>query len=154
MIRHVPRMHSKIKTAQSHEIRHVHMVDGGTMVSFLVGDHKFASLSRITWPASRTLGAIDRHPVLNKGDSLQSERDLETQAIRRWSAAEKNLCGAPVTRFCGNIQCRHPVPARQSVPVGTCIDQSAKVVVLSEPRGKHRDGKVSVFFHVAAKRLR
>src|SRR5260370_22507488 len=151
MIRHVPRVHSKIKTAQSHEIRHVHMVDGGTVVSFIVVDHKFAALSRITWPASRTLRAIDRHTVLKERDPLQSERNLETQAIRRWSAAEKNLCGAPVTRFCGNIQCRHPVPTRQSVPVGTCIDQSAQVVVLSKPSGKHRDGKVSVFLHVAAK---
>src|SRR5216117_695226 len=68
MIRHVPRVHSKIETTQSHEIRHVHMVDRGTMVSFLVGDHKFAPFRRITWSASRTLRAIHRHAVLKEGD--------------------------------------------------------------------------------------
>src|SRR5438034_7940334 len=130
------------------------MVDGGTMVSFFIGNHKFAPFRRITCSASRTVRAIHRYAVFNEGDPLQTERNFETQAIRRWSAAEKNLCGAPVTCLCGNVQRRHLVPARQSVPGGTCIEQSAKVVVLSKPRGKHHDGKISVFFHVAAKRLR
>src|SRR5438876_5679427 len=58
IIRHVPRVHSKIETTQTHEIRHVYVVDRGTMVSFLVGDHKFTSFSRITWSASRALRAI------------------------------------------------------------------------------------------------
>src|SRR5882724_12231843 len=147
-------MHSKIETAQSHEIWHLHMIYRGTMVSFLIGDHKFASLGRITCSASRTLRAIHRNAVLNERHPLQTERNFEAQPIGRWSAAEKDLCGAPVTCLCGNVQRGHLVPARQSVPGGTCIEQSAKVVVLSKPRGKHHDGKISVFFHVAAKRLR
>src|SRR5438128_2647729 len=130
------------------------MVNGGTMVSFLIGDHKFAPFRRITWSASRTLRAIHGHTILNEGHPLQSERNFEAQSIRRWPAAEKNLCRAPVTCFCGNIQGRHFVPTCQSVPVGTCIEQSAQVVVLSKPRGEHYDGKVPVFFHVAVKRLR
>src|SRR5213083_464530 len=154
VIRHVSRVHAKIETAQSHEIRHLDMVDRGTMVSFLISDHKFAPCRRITRSASRTLRAIHWHAVFNEGDPLQTERNFEAQPIGRWSAAEKNLCGAPVTCLCGNVQRRHLVPARQSVPGGTCIEQSAKVVVLSKPRGKHHDGKISVFFHVAAKRLK
>src|SRR5947208_2871144 len=69
-------------------------------------------------------------------------------------SSEKNLCGAPVACLCGNIQCRHLIAARQSVSVGTCIEQNAQVVLLSKPSGKHHHGEVPVFFHVAAKRLR
>src|SRR5213080_1127819 len=116
------------------------MVDGGAMESFLIGDHKFASFRRITWSASRTLRAIHRHAVLNERDPLQSERNFEAQLVRRRPPAEKNLCGAPVTGLCGNIQRRQLVPVRQSISVGTSIEQSAQVVVLSKPRGKHCDG--------------
>ncbi|PYJ34311.1 MAG: hypothetical protein DME88_05710 [Verrucomicrobia bacterium] len=154
MIRHVARVHSKIKTAQAHEIRHVYVVDRGTMISFLVGDHKFAPFRRITRSPSRALRAIHRHAVLKESDALQSERNFEAQAIRRWSAAKKNLCSTPVARFSGNIQRRHFVSTRQSAPVGTCVDQTAQVVILSKPGGKHRDGDVPVFFHVAAKPFR
>src|SRR6267143_832176 len=114
-------MHPEIEATQPHEIRHVHMVDGRTMESFLVSDHKFASLGRITWPSSRTLRAINEDTVLNESDALHSERNFETQAVRRRSAAKKNLCGAPVTRLCGNIQCRHLVPASKSVPSAACV---------------------------------
>src|SRR5215471_13536691 len=123
------------------------------MVSLLVGDYKFAPFRRITCSASGTLRTINRHAVLDEGDPLQSERNFEVQPIRRWSAAEKNLCGAPVTGLCGNIQRRHLVPACESVPIGACIEQSAQVVILSKPGGKHHDGKVSVFFHVTAERF-
>src|SRR5947199_10511864 len=110
-------MHSEIEANQTHEVRYVHFIDCGAMVSFLIGDHKFAPFRRITWTASRTLGPIHRYAIFNEGDSLQSERNFEALSIRRWSAAEKNLCGAPVTRFCRDIQRRHLIPARQSVPV-------------------------------------
>ena len=42
IVRHITGMHSKIETAQSHEIWHLDVVDGGTMVALLVGDHKLA----------------------------------------------------------------------------------------------------------------
>src|SRR5881394_3993547 len=133
-------MHSKIKTAQSHEIWHFDMIDRGTMVSFLIGDHKFASLGRVTRPASRTLSAIYRHAILDQGDPLQGQRNFEAQPIRRWSTAEENLCGAPVTRLCGNIQCGHLIPARQSVPGGSGIEQSAQVLVLPKCSSEHDQG--------------
>src|ERR1041385_1251246 len=96
MIRDVAGVHSKIETAQSHEIWHLDMIDSGTMIALLVCNHKFAPFCRITWSTGRTLRAIHRHAILNERDTLQGERNFNPQPVRRWPAAEKNLCGAPV----------------------------------------------------------
>src|SRR5262249_5797394 len=109
MIRDVASVHSKIKTTQSHEIWHLDMIDGGTMVALLVCNHKFAPFCRITRSAGRTLRAIHRHAILNQGHPLQGERNFNPQPIWRWPAAEKNLCGVPVACFRRNIQRRHLV---------------------------------------------
>src|SRR5690242_13482208 len=130
------------------------MINGGSMVALLVRNHKLPSLRRITWSAGGTLRLIYGYAVLNERDPLQSERNFEAQPIWRWPAAEKKLCGPPVTRFCGNIQRRHLIAARQPVPVGSCIEQRAQVILLSKPRGKHHDGKISVVLNVTAQRLR
>src|SRR5262249_19887819 len=124
------------------------------MVSLLVGYHKFAGLRRITLPAGGTLRAIYRYAVLNESDSLQRERNFNTQLIRRWAAAEKNLRGTPVTRLCGNIQRRHSVSARQQVPIGPGLEQSAQVIYLAETSGKHQRRKIPVFFNITAQRFR
>ncbi|PYJ38683.1 MAG: hypothetical protein DME81_04715, partial [Verrucomicrobia bacterium] len=84
--------------------------------------------------------AVYRYAVLDQSHSLQRKGNFEAQLVRRRPAAEKNLCGTPVARLGGNIQRRHLVPVRQSISVGTSIEQSAQVVVLSKPRGKHCDG--------------
>ncbi|PYI79330.1 MAG: hypothetical protein DMF05_10215 [Verrucomicrobia bacterium] len=44
MVRHITSMHSKIETTQPHEIRHLDVVNRGTMLPFLVGDHKLTAL--------------------------------------------------------------------------------------------------------------
>jgi hypothetical protein len=45
------RVHSKIKAAQPHEIRHVHFVIRRTMVPLFIRYHKLTSFRRITLPA-------------------------------------------------------------------------------------------------------
>src|SRR5262249_44704371 len=61
IVRHIAGVHSKIETAQAHEIRHFDVVNGGTMVAFLVGDHKLAPLRRVARPTGGARRAIDRH---------------------------------------------------------------------------------------------
>src|SRR5947207_2132753 len=51
--------------------------------------------------------------------------------------AENKLCGAPVTCLGGNIQCRHLVPARPPVSVGSCFEQSAQIVILPKAGSQH-----------------
>src|SRR5918996_4084698 len=47
IVRDMTSVHTKIETAQAHEIRHLDVVNRGTMVAFLVGDHKLASLGGV-----------------------------------------------------------------------------------------------------------
>src|SRR5437588_11419033 len=90
-------MHSEVEAAQPHEIGHLHVVDGRTMVPFLVRDHKFAGLRRVTLTPGRTLRAIYRHAILDESDPLQSERNFDVQSVRRRPRAEETLRGTPVT---------------------------------------------------------
>ncbi|PYL35265.1 MAG: hypothetical protein DMF38_05755 [Verrucomicrobia bacterium] len=77
------------------------------MVPFLIRDHKFAGLRRVTLAPGRTLRAIYRHAILDESDPLQSKGNFDVQLVRRRPAAEKNLRGTPVTRLRGDIQRRH-----------------------------------------------
>src|SRR5215471_18720025 len=112
MVRHITSVHSKIEATQSHEIRHLDVVNRGTMISFLVSDHKLTALSRVARPTGGTSRLIDRDAVPNESDPLHCQRNFDPLFIRRWSAAEKNLCRSPVPRLRGKIQCRHFVPGR------------------------------------------
>ncbi len=112
IVRHITSVHSKIETAQAHEIWHLDVVNRGTMVAFLVGDHKLAPLSRVTRPTGRASRVIYRFAVPDESDALHRQRNFDPQLIRRRAAAEKNLRGTPVAGLRGNIQCRHFVPGR------------------------------------------
>src|SRR6266550_6854847 len=103
IIRHYPGVHSEIEATQAHEIRHVHFVDGGTMVSLLIGNYKLTGLCGVALATGRTLRAVYRHAVFNESYPLQSKRNFDAQLVRRRPAAEKNLRGTPVTRLRGNI---------------------------------------------------
>src|SRR4029078_370864 len=63
IVRHISSVHSKIETAEAHKVRHLDMVNRGTMVSFLVGDHKLAPLSRVTRPTGGASPGIYRFAV-------------------------------------------------------------------------------------------
>src|SRR4029453_4636179 len=96
MVRNVTSVHSKIEAAQAHEIRHLDVVNRGTMIAFLVGDHKLTALSRVARPSGGTSRGIDRAAVPNESDPLHCQRNFDPQFVRRRSAAEKNLCRSPV----------------------------------------------------------
>src|SRR5439155_592665 len=66
----------------AHVVRHVHVVVSGTMVALLVGDHEFAPLRGIPWPAGGTSRVIYRYAVLKQRDLLQRERDFNAQLVR------------------------------------------------------------------------
>ena len=112
IVRHITGVHSKIETAQAHEIRHLDVVNRGTMVAFLVGDHKLAPLSRVTRPTGRASRVIYRFAVPHESDPLHRQRNFDPQFIRCRPATEKNLRGTPVAGLRGDIQCRHFVPGR------------------------------------------
>src|SRR5262245_34126701 len=100
-------MHPEIETAQAHEIRHLDMVNRGTMIAFLIGYHKFATLCRVTGPTRRTSRVIYGFAVPNESDTLHRQRNLDPQFFRRGAAAEENLCRPLVPGLRGDIQCRH-----------------------------------------------
>ena len=52
IVRHVSGVHSKIQAAQPHEIRHLHVVDAGTMVSFLIRNYEVTSACGVTLASS------------------------------------------------------------------------------------------------------
>ncbi|PYK17965.1 MAG: hypothetical protein DME55_08290 [Verrucomicrobia bacterium] len=64
------------------------MVDGGTMVSFLIGNYEVTSVRGVTLTSSRTLRAVYRHAVLNESNPLQRERNFDAQLIWRWPTAK------------------------------------------------------------------
>src|SRR4029077_9237498 len=97
VVRHITSMHSKIETAQAHEIRHLDVVNSGTMVAFLVGDHKLSPLSRVTRPTGGASRVIYRFVVPEESDALHRQRNFDPQLIRRRAAAEKDLRGTPVS---------------------------------------------------------
>src|SRR5207247_8345515 len=68
--RHITSVHSKIETAQAHEIRHLDVVNRGTMVAFLVGDHKLAPLSGVARLTGRASRVIYRNAVPHESNSL------------------------------------------------------------------------------------
>src|SRR5215469_1966754 len=96
MVRHITSVHSKIEAAQSHEIRHLDVVNRGTMISFLVSDHKLTAFSRVARPTGGTSRVIDRDAVPNESDPLHCQRNLDPQLFWRRPATEKNLCRSPV----------------------------------------------------------
>src|SRR6266487_5356085 len=103
IVRHNTSMHSKIETAQAHEIRHLNMVNRGTMVAFLVGDHKLAPLSRVARPTGRAPRLINWFAVPDQSDPLHCQRNFDPQFIRRRPAAEKDLRRPPVAGLRGDI---------------------------------------------------
>src|SRR5437773_1254838 len=125
MIRHKSRVHAEIEAAKSHEIRHVHFVDRGTMVSLFIGDYKLTGLCRVALATGRTLRAKYRHTVFDESDALQGKRNFDAQLLRRRTATEKNLCGTPVACLGGDIQRRHLVALCQPAPVGSGIEKRA-----------------------------
>src|SRR6476646_107661 len=106
-------MHSEVETTQPHEVRHLYMVDGGTMVSLLVRNYKVTSACGVTLASGGTLGAIYRHAVLKQSNPLQSERNFDAQLIWRWPTAKKNLRGTPMTSLRGDVQCGHFITLAQ-----------------------------------------
>src|SRR5205823_9722732 len=54
IIRHHAFVHSEIETTQAHEIGHVDVINGRTMIAFLVSDDEIAALGGITVPTGRT----------------------------------------------------------------------------------------------------
>src|SRR5580704_14474237 len=143
-------MHSEVEAAQPHEIGHLHVVDGRTMVSLLVCNHKFAGLRRVTLPSSRTLCAVYGYAVFDESNALQGERDFDAQLVRRRPATEENLRGTPVASLRGDVQRRHFIALGQLVPVSTCRKQSAEVIFSTEARCQHHHGETLVSFNVTA----
>src|SRR5437773_3086697 len=80
-------MHSEIEATEPHEVRHVHFIDRGTMVSLLVSNHKLTGLRRVTFPTGRTVRAVYRYAVLDQSHSLQRKGNFEAQLVRRRPAA-------------------------------------------------------------------
>src|SRR6266481_8114719 len=130
------------------------MVDGGTMVSLLVRNYKVTSACGVTLASGGTLGAIYRHAVLNESNPLQSQRNFDTQLVRRRPAAKKNLRGTPVTSLRGDVQCRHFVALGQLVPASACSKQSTQVTFPVEARSQHQHRQTLVFFNITAERFR
>src|SRR5215813_13974469 len=112
MVLNITTVQSKIEATESHEIRHLDLVNRGTMISFLVSDQKLTAFSRVARTTGGTSRVIDRDAVPNESDLLHCQRNLDPQLFRRRPAAEKNLCRSPVPGLRGNIQCRHFVPGR------------------------------------------
>src|ERR1043166_3016323 len=147
-------MHSEVETAQAHEIGHLHMVDAGTMFSFLVRNDEIASACGITLTTGRTLRAIYGHAVFHESNPLQSERNFDAQLVRRRPTTEKNLRGTPVTSLRGDVQRRHFVALAKLVPAGTRCEKGAEVILPVEASCKHQHSKAPVVFNVAAERFR
>src|SRR5437879_12487870 len=114
------------------------MVDGRTMLSFLIGNYEVASARRVTLTSSRTLRAVYRNAVLNESNPLQTERNFDAQLIWRWPTAKKNLRGTPVTSLRGDVQCRHFIALGQLVPASACRKQSPQVTFPVEARCQHQ----------------
>src|SRR4029079_2023975 len=70
IVRHVAGVHPKIETAQAHEIRHLNVVNGGTMVAFLVSDHKLTPLRGVARPTGGASRVIDRDALPDESNSL------------------------------------------------------------------------------------
>ncbi|PYK26014.1 MAG: hypothetical protein DME59_08920 [Verrucomicrobia bacterium] len=154
IVRHVSGVHSKIETAQPHEIWHLDVVNRGTMVAFLVGNHKLAPLGRVARPTGRASRVIYRDAVLQQSHLLHRQRNLDPQFVRCRSATEKNLRGSPMAGLRGNIQRRHFVPGCQARAVGSGLDQSAQVIDLAEAGGEHQQSYVAIVFDVTTQPVR
>src|SRR5438552_2257912 len=50
IVRHYACVHSEVETTQTHEIWHVHFVDGGPMVPLFVGDYEMTGARGVAWP--------------------------------------------------------------------------------------------------------
>src|SRR6476469_4685785 len=103
IVRHITSVHSKIETAQAHEIRHLDVVNGGTMVAFLVGDNELAPLSRVTRPTGGASRVIYRFAVPDESDTLHRQGNFDPQLFRDTAATEKNLRGTPMPGLRGDI---------------------------------------------------
>src|SRR4029078_11658954 len=129
------------------------MIDAGTMVSLLVGNHEIPSARGVTLAASRTLRAIYRHAVLTESNPLQSEGNFHAQLVRRRSTAKKNLRGTPVNSLRRDVQRRHFIALGQLVPAGACRKQRADVIFLAETSGQRQHRKPLVS-NIIAERFR
>src|SRR5882762_11174282 len=147
-------MHSEVEAAQPHEIGHLHMVNGRTMVSLLVRNYEVASAGRVTLTPGRTLRAIYRHAVFDESNPLQTERNFDAQLVRRRPTAKKNLRGTPVTSLRGDVQRGHFIALGQLVPASACRKQSAEVLFPTEARCQHQHRETFVSFNVTAERFR
>ena len=114
IVRHITGVHSKIETAQAHEIRHLDVVNGGTMVAFLVGDHKLAPLRGVARPTGRASRLIYRFAV--------PERERPFASPEKFRSA---IYPAPARRreeFARNASARsprqHPMPTFCSGSLG------------------------------------
>src|SRR5439155_26279257 len=81
IVRHNSGMHSEVETTQAHEVRHLDVVEGGPMISFLVRDYEVAGFRRVTLTPSRTLRAIYRHAVLKESNPLQVEGNFHLKLV-------------------------------------------------------------------------
>src|SRR6185436_1011161 len=76
IIRHVSFVHSKIEAVQSHEVRHLDLVDRGNVITVLVGDDIIPRPGGEAAAApGRTDGIKDRHAILDHGDLLRGKRN-------------------------------------------------------------------------------
>src|SRR5882762_9081393 len=147
-------MHSEVEAAQPHEIGHLHMVNGRTMVSLLVRNYEVASAGRVTLTPGRTLRAIYRHAVFDESNPLQTERNFDAQLVRRRPTAKKNLRGTPVTSLRGDVQRGHFIALGQLVPASACRKQSAEIIFPVEARCQHQHCQPLVPLKITAERFR
>ena len=72
IIRHVSLVHSEIEAAQSHEVRHLDVIDCRSMVAIFVGDDVIARLCGImSAAASRATRVEHGQPVFDQRDFLR-----------------------------------------------------------------------------------
>src|ERR1044072_7199910 len=61
IIRDVAFVHSEIEAAQTHEIRHIDVINGRTVISLFVRDHECAALGAVARATSRASWIEYRH---------------------------------------------------------------------------------------------
>src|SRR5882724_13471542 len=128
IIWHYALVHPEIKTAQSHEVGHIDMINGRTMIAFFVSDDEIAALGGIAVTTGGTGRIQNRHAVLDQRHVLRSERNFYAEMIGRRSAAEKNLRRLPMAELSREIKRDHLVTAGGAIAIGACLQQRADVI--------------------------
>src|SRR4029453_18676813 len=141
-------MHPKIETTETHEVRHLHVVDRRTMVPIFVRYHELTLFRRIPFPSGRARGVENRHSIFKKSYALRSERNLDTQLVRGRSPAEEDLCAPPMTRLSSNVEREHFVAYRRTLSIGACVEQSPQIILLPETCSQHQHRHIFVFLDV------